>query len=61
MDEIGLTDLSKSECAMAHPAHPGTTGLYPIVRTYNWILGLQIIFHGAELIEAGAKFRNESF
>ena len=33
----------------------------PIVRTYNWILGLQIIFHGAELIEAGAEFRNESF
>ena len=25
--EIGLTDLPKSGCAMAHPAHPGTTGL----------------------------------
>ena len=25
--EIGLTDLPKSECAMAHPAHPGTAGL----------------------------------
>ena len=25
--EIGLTDLPKSRCAMAHPAHPGTTGL----------------------------------
>jgi hypothetical protein len=25
--EIGLTDLSKSGCAMAHPAQPGTTGL----------------------------------
>ena len=26
--EIGLTDLPKSGCAMAHPAHPGATGLY---------------------------------
>ena len=26
--EIGLTDLPKSGCAMAHPAHPGTTGLH---------------------------------
>ena len=25
--EIGLTDLPKSGCAMAHPAHPGMTGL----------------------------------
>ena len=25
--EIGLTDLPKSGCGMAHPAHPGTTGL----------------------------------
>ena len=25
--EIGLTDLPKSGCAMAHLAHPGTTGL----------------------------------
>ena len=25
--EIGLTDLPKSGCAMAHPANPGTTGL----------------------------------
>ena len=25
--EIGLTDLPKSGCAMAHPAHPGTAGL----------------------------------
>ena len=25
--EIGLTDLPKSGCAMAQPAHPGTTGL----------------------------------
>ena len=25
--EIGLTDLPKSGCAMAHPAHPGATGL----------------------------------
>ena len=25
--EIGLTDLPKSGCAMAHPAHPETTGL----------------------------------
>ena len=25
--EIGLTDLPKSGCAKAHPAHPGTTGL----------------------------------
>ena len=25
--EIGLTDLPKSGCAMAYPAHPGTTGL----------------------------------
>ena len=25
--DIGLTDLPKSGCAMAHPAHPGTTGL----------------------------------
>ena len=25
--EIGLTDLPKSGCAMAHPAHPGTTAL----------------------------------
>ena len=24
--EIGLTDLPKSGCVMAHPAHPGTTG-----------------------------------
>ena len=24
--EIGLTDLPKSGCAMAHPAHPGTAG-----------------------------------
>ena len=27
--EIGLTDLPKSGCAMAHPAHPGTTPLKP--------------------------------
>ena len=27
MVEIGLTDMSKSGKAMAHPAHPGTTGL----------------------------------
>ena len=26
--EIGLTDLPKAGCAMAHPAHPGTTGLF---------------------------------
>ena len=25
--EIGLTDLPKSVCAMAHPAHPETTDL----------------------------------
>ena len=25
--EIGLTDLPKSGCTMAHPAHPGTTPL----------------------------------
>ena len=25
--EIGLTYLTKSGCAMAHPAHPGMTGL----------------------------------
>ena len=25
---IGLTDLPKSGCAMAHPAHPGKTGLF---------------------------------
>ena len=28
--EIGLTDLPKSGCAMAHPAHPGSTGLQGI-------------------------------
>ena len=27
MVEIGLTDLPKSGCAMAYPAHPETTGL----------------------------------
>ena len=25
--EIGLTDQPNIGCAMAHPAHPGTTGL----------------------------------
>ena len=28
---IGLTDLPNIGCAMAHPAHPGTTGLRPTI------------------------------
>ena len=38
--EIGLTDLPKSECAMAHPAHPGMTGL-PLSKKYFYFTALR--------------------
>ena len=39
--EKGLTDLPKSGCAVAHPAHPGTTGLLYIIHFYEFVAGKQ--------------------
>ena len=35
--EIGLTDQPNIGCAMAHPAHPGTTGLLSMDRLANHV------------------------
>ena len=40
--EIGLTDLPKSGCAMAQPAHLGTTPLYiTSAKGWRWVGGVR--------------------
>ena len=47
--EIGLTDPPNSGCAMAHPAHPGTTGLLSYIHRPQWKTSLVQAVEPAQL------------